>query len=261
MDKMETRILVVGDVFGKPGRRILQKKLQEIKDKHNIDFTVVNGENAAGGKGITPDICRDFLSYGVDVISSGNHARDKKEIDELLKNNPKVMRPHNYPKDMPGSGICISRAHNGERVAVINLLGRVHMAKVSCPFTIAKEAIKEAKKEANIVIVDFHAEATSEKRAMGWFLNGEVSAVFGTHTHVPTADAEILPKKTAYITDLGMTGPYNSVIGLKTELALNRFLHNDRKRFEVAKGNVKLCGAVITVDLSLIHISEPTRPY
>ncbi|MCI5072268.1 TIGR00282 family metallophosphoesterase [bacterium] len=245
---METKILVIGDVYGRPGRHAIREGLKDIQDEYGVDYTIINGENAAGGKGMTEEICSDFFNWGADVISSGNHVRAKKEIDQVLKTNPAVLRPYNYPEKVPGVGIHVGKARNHQAVATINILGRVHMADVACPFTKAMEAIKEAKKQANIVMVDFHAEATSEKRAMGWFLNGKVSAVVGTHTHVPTADAEILPNKTAYITDLGMTGPYNSVIGLKTELALERFLNNNRKKFEVAKGDVRLCGAVITVE-------------
>lgn len=260
---METKILVVGDVYGRPGRQAIKDGLKHIQNEYAVDYTIINGENAAGGKGMTEEICSDFFSWGADVISSGNHARSKKEIDEVLKTNTAVLRPYNYPEKIPGVGLHIGKAKNHQAIATINILGRVHMAEVACPFTKAIEAIKEAKKQANIVVVDFHAEATSEKRAMGWFLNGKASAVVGTHTHVPTADAEILPGKTAYITDLGMTGPYNSVIGLKTEIALERFLNNNRKKFEVAKGDVRLCGAVITVEDNgeALHIEQVIKKF
>ena len=242
------KILLIGDVFGRPGRRAVSEYLPKLIEKESLDLVIANGENAAGGKGITPQISEQFFDIGIDVITSGNHARDKKEIDPLLDSHPRMLRPLNYPQKMPGKGHAIVKAKNGVSVAIVNAIGKVHMANVDSPFEPTKDIVRKLRKETPIVIVDFHAEATSEKRAMGWWLDGHASAVMGTHTHVQTADEEILPQGTAYISDVGMTGPHASIIGLRTDLGLERFLTGQRGKFDVGKEDVRFCGAIVDVD-------------
>lgn len=242
------KLLLLGDVFGKPGRRAISSLLPGLIDHHKIDFVVANGENLCGGKGMTPVKCEELFAAGVDVISSGNHARDQKEIDSMLQNDSRLIRPLNYPETVPGRGFSIRSARNGKDVAVVNVMGRVHMGELPSPFVSIRPVLEEVKKWTNVVLVDFHAEATSEKRAMGWFLDGKVTAMIGTHTHIQTADEEVLPLGTAYLTDAGMTGPYDSVIGLRKDLAMERFLEGKKGKFEAAKGDVRLCGALIECD-------------
>jgi len=242
------KILFIGDIVGRPGRDCLFLRYQKIKDKFGISFSIVNVENAAGGFGITPKIADSFLSLGIDVMTSGNHIWDKKEIIEYIKIENRLLRPANYPSDVPGRGGCIAKTANGLKVGVLNLCGRVFMDSVDCPFRIAESEIAKLKNKTNILIVDFHAEATSEKIAMGWFLNGKVSAVIGTHTHVRTCDAQILSKGTAYITDVGMTGPFDSVIGIEKEIIIERFLSQMPKRFVPAKGDIRLSAVIIDID-------------
>jgi metallophosphoesterase (TIGR00282 family) len=244
-----SRILLIGDVFGRPGRRAVLETLPTLIPEEKLDFVVVNGENAAGGKGLTPEICRGFFDAGCDVITTGNHVRAKKEIDPLLESEPRVLRPLNYPPSVPGSGSVVRQARNGRNVAVINAMGQVHMGEeIDSPFLSIRAKVDELRFQTPIVILDLHAEATSEKRAMGWYLDGRVSAVLGTHTHVQTADEEILPNGTAYLTDVGMTGPHESVIGLRTDLALERFVSGKRGAFDVGKKDVRLCGAIVDVN-------------
>jgi metallophosphoesterase (TIGR00282 family) len=242
------KILFIGDVFGKPGRRAIEAHLPRLIDQEKLDFVIANGENMAGGKGMTPPTCQELFDAGVDVITSGNHVRDQKEIDVMLESDRRLLRPLNYPPTMPGTGHVIRPARNGAAVGVINCIGRVHMGEIPSPFLPTMERVQFIREQTPVVIVDVHAEATSEKRAMGWYLDGLASAVVGTHSHVQTADEEILPKGTAYITDLGMTGPYESVIGLRIDLALERFVQQKKGKFEVGKGDVRLCGAIIDVD-------------
>lgn len=242
------KILLVGDVFGKPGRRAVFEVVPRLLAEEPLDLVIVNGENAAGGKGLTAAICSQFFDMGVDVITSGNHVRDKKEIDETLRTEKRLLRPLNYPDSMPGHGSIVLEAKNGREVAVLNAIGRVHLGEITSPFVPLKKAVEEARQRTPIVIVDFHAEATSEKRAMGWWLDGLASAVLGTHTHVQTADNEILPEGTGYMSDVGMSGAHDSVIGLRKDLALERFLQNKRGKFDVGKHDVKLCGAIVTID-------------
>lgn len=256
---MSFKVLAIGDVFGRPGRKVLSEELPKIIEDHNIEFVIVNGENAAGGKGITPDICRQFYTYGVDVITTGNHARDKKEIDSLLANSDRVLRPENYGNTIPGTGFCIRESKSGYKIAVANIMGNVHMGKLPCPFHTADTLYERVRAVTPYFFIDFHAEATSEKRAMGWYMDGRASAVFGTHTHVQTADEEILPQGTGYITDLGMTGPYHSVIGLKIDVALGRFLKKERKKFDVGKGNEQLCGSIFEVNKDTGHTLAVSR--
>jgi len=241
-------ILLIGDVFGKPGRRVIAEKLPALIEMESIDFVIANGENAAGGKGLTPQTAEELFAAGVDVLTSGNHARDKKEIDEMLNESPRLVRPLNYPESMPGKGKTVRRARNGVQVGVVNSMGRVHMRELPSPFQPTRQCVRELHEFTPVVIVDFHAEATSEKRAMGWHLDGIASAVLGTHTHVQTADEEIMPEGTAYITDVGMTGPYDSVIGLRKDLGLERFLEGNRHRFDVGKKDVRFCGAIVEID-------------
>lgn len=243
-------ILMVGDVVGSPGRRILKEQLRAIVEKHSIDYTVVNVENMAGGFGITAPTCTEILALGVDVMTSGNHIYDKREALEYMPAEPRLIRPYNYHADCPGRGLHIGTSPTGVRVAVVNLQGRVFMPPGDCPFRAADAAIEEIGDGADVILVDLHAEATSEKVAMGWHLDGRVSAVVGTHTHVPTADERVLPKGTAYVTDLGMTGPFDSVIGVDKEVILRKFLNGMPARFETARGDVRLCAVVVELDES-----------
>jgi metallophosphoesterase (TIGR00282 family) len=251
-------ILMLGDVFGEPGRAALQKTLRRLKDEHRIDFTVVNVENAAAGFGVTPQLARGILELGVDVMTSGNHIWDRKEIVEFIGRENLLLRPANFPPGTPGAGYVTVKA-GPHRVAVLNLMGRVFMNPIDCPFQKADEIIPELRRETPIVLVDMHAEATSESVAMGWYLDGRVSAVVGTHRHVQTADERVLPGGTAYITDLGMTGPVDSVIGVDKDLILQRFLTQMPIRFEPARGPAAVCGVVVTVDPETGRASEIRR--
>jgi len=240
-------VLCVGDVFGEPGRRAVQVLLPKLRKQYEADLAVVNVENAAAGFGVTPLIARTFLDQGVDVMTSGNHIWDKKEIIEYIVKENLLLRPANYPEGTPGSGSIVVKA-GPHKVGVLNLMGRVFLPSLDCPFKKADEEVARLKAETPIVVVDMHCEATSESQAMGWHLDGRASAVVGTHRHVQTADERILPKGTAYITDLGMTGPTDSVIGVDKDLALQRFISQMPNRFEPAKGPVALHGAVIRID-------------
>ena len=242
------RILFIGDIIGKAGRQALEGILRRVIAAHKIEFTIANGENAAGGMGITPAIAIEFLDQGVDVLTSGNHIWAKKEILPFLDEEHRILRPANYPPNVPGRGRGIFHLANGEKVGVLNLEGRVFMKHLDCPFRVGEKEVELLKKETNIILVDFHAEATSEKIAMGWFLNGKVSAVLGTHTHVQTSDERILNGGTAYITDVGMTGPLASVIGIRKQVALERLLTQIPWKFDVATEEIELQGVVIDVD-------------
>jgi metallophosphoesterase (TIGR00282 family) len=227
-------------------------------EKYNPDFVIVNGENAAGGFGITPDIADKFFSIGVDVITSGNHIWQHKDIYPYLNRKKEILRPANYPDEVPGKGFCIVK--KGDiKLGVVNVLGRIFMDAIDCPFRAAKRCVDEIKKETNIIAVDFHAEATSEKNAMGYYLDGEVTCVFGTHTHVQTADESILNKGTAYITDIGMVGPKDSVIGMDKEKVIERFLTLPPSRFEVAEKKIELDGILITSNTSTGLATEIKR--
>jgi 2',3'-cyclic-nucleotide 2'-phosphodiesterase len=240
-------VICVGDVFGEPGRRAVQMLLPRLKKQHEADLAVVNVENSASGFGVTPLIARTFLEQGVDVMTSGNHIWDKKEIIEYIGKENLLLRPANYPPGTPGAGSIVIKA-GPHKVAVLNLMGRVFLPQLDCPFRKADEELERLRAETPIIVVDMHAEATSESQAMGWHLDGRVSVVVGTHRHVQTADERLLPKGTAYITDLGLTGPTDSVIGVEPELALARFLSGMPNRFEPAKGPAMLQGAVIRID-------------
>jgi metallophosphoesterase (TIGR00282 family) len=242
------RILFIGDIVGKPGRQAIENLLEKIVADHEIDFTIANGENAAGGMGLTPPIAIDLLDFGVDVLTSGNHIWAKKEIVPFLDEESRVLRPANYPPQVPGRGARVFVSSHGGKVGVLNLEGRVFMKNLDCPFRVGEREIEILRQETNIIIVDFHAEATSEKTAMGWFLDGKVSAVLGTHTHVQTTDGRILKEGTAYITDVGMTGPLASVIGIRKQIALERFLTQIPWKFDVATDEIELQGVVVEVD-------------
>ena len=249
-------ILFIGDIFGRPGRTIVREKLPELVKQHSIDLVIANGENAAAGFGITPPLAEELFELGIEVLTTGNHIWDKREIIEYFESadgNPysparRVLRPANYPSPLPGWGVYEGRTRTEIPYAVLNLQGRVFMSTNDDPFRVADQVLKQVK--AKVVLVDIHAEATSEKISMGWYLDGRVTAVVGTHTHVPTADERVLPKGTAYLTDVGMTGPYDSVIGVKKEMIINRFLTNMPARFEAATDDIRLCAVVIDCDPS-----------
>lgn len=243
------RCLVIGDIIGKPGRLAVGHVLPDLRRELDLDLVIANGENVAAGAGLTPSLAEELLGSGIDVITSGNHIWDKREIYDYLDTDRPVLRPANYPDDAPGRGWLIHRLADGEPVAVINLMGRVFMNQLDSPFTFA-DALFDGVGEPlpRLRFVDFHCEITSEKNAMGWHLDGRVTAVVGTHTHVPTADAKILPEGTAYISDVGMTGPRDSVIGFRLDTVLPRFLRHLPTRFEVAEGPVSLNAALIEAD-------------
>jgi 2',3'-cyclic-nucleotide 2'-phosphodiesterase len=242
------KILFIGDIVGKPGRRAISGLLPEIIFQHKIDFVIANCENAAAGFGVTRDVVEELYSNHINVLTSGNHIWDKKEISEFVGDYETLLRPVNYPADAPGWGSVIRPDSSGVPCGVINLMGRVFMKPIDCPFRAAEREVEKMKKHTRIIIVDMHAEATSEKEAMGWFLDGRVSAVIGTHTHVQTADESILPGGTAYITDVGMTGPFNSIIGIRKDAVIERFLTQIPNKFDVAKDDVRLQGVVVAVD-------------
>jgi len=241
-------ILFIGDIVGSPGREAIKKLLPGLIKEHSLDFVVANAENVAGGSGITLRTAEDLFASGIDVLTSGDHIWKRSEIFELLDNEKRILRPLNFPITSPGKGSTSFKTKAGKNVGVINVNGRVFMEPLECPFKTSLQAAEELSKETDIIIVDMHAEATSEKVALGWYLDGKVSAVLGTHTHIQTADEKILPKGTAYITDAGMTGPYDSVIGRKVEDVLKRFLTLIPTRFEVAENNIQLHGVLLNIN-------------
>ncbi len=242
------RILFIGDIVGKPGRQAVREILSRIISEYEVQFTIANAENAAGGMGITPPIALEILEQGVNVLTSGNHIWAKKEIFPFLSEELRLLRPANYPFQVPGRGSGLYPLGNGKKIGILNLEGRVFMKNLDCPFRVGEREIDVLNKETRIIIVDFHAEATSEKMAMGWFLNGKVSAVLGTHTHVQTSDEKILDGGTAYITDVGMTGPLDSVIGIRKQIALERILTQIPWKFDVATEEIELQGVIVEVD-------------
>jgi metallophosphoesterase (TIGR00282 family) len=242
------KILFIGDIVGKPGRDIVEKGLRPLVDHYGVDFVIANAENAAGGFGITKDVGDAILATGVDVMTSGNHIWDKKEAIEYIAREPRLLRPANYPAGVPGRGSYVAQSGDGRAVGVINVMGRVFMLNIDDPFAVVLREIEAIRHRAKIIIVDVHAEATSEKIAMGWHLDGRVTMVVGTHTHVQTADERILPNGTAYLTDAGMTGPHDSIIGMEREPALARFLTGMPSRFEPATGNPRLNGVLVDAD-------------
>ncbi len=245
------KILFIGDIIGEPGRKTVARHVPRLVRERGVDCVIANAENAAGGFGVTPDVARELFSVGVHVITSGNHIWDKKEIIEYIKDEPRLLRPANYPKDAPGKGSVVVTTASGEKVGVLQLMGRVAMPTLDCPFRVGRHEVEALRREVRTVIVDMHAEATSEKMAMGWYLDGEVSGVFGTHTHVQTADERILPRGTAYLTDVGMVGPTESVIGIKKEIAIDKFLTQMPHRFEVAPGPCVFSAVLFDVDTAM----------
>jgi 2',3'-cyclic-nucleotide 2'-phosphodiesterase len=252
-------ILFIGDIFASVGRGLVARYLQEIISTEKIQLAVANAENSAGGFGITPLIAQELFSTGLDLLTSGNHIWDKKEIFDYIGREPRLLRPANYPPELPGQGWIATKARDGTAVSVINLQGRTHMPATDCPFRKADEILQSLDPNVKVRLVDFHTELTSEKEAMGWHLNGRVSAVLGTHTHVPTADERILSGGTAYQTDVGMTGPYDSVIGADKNLALRRFLTGMPIRLESAKGGGELHATIVSVDPATGHALEIRR--
>jgi 2',3'-cyclic-nucleotide 2'-phosphodiesterase len=241
-------VIIIGDVVGRPGRKVLCASLKKLKDQYEAEFVVANAENAAEGAGVVPRVGDEILNAGVDVMTSGNHIYDKKEVIKYMESQPRLIRPANYSPDAPGRGMWLGSTASGTRVAVINIQGRIFMPPTDCPFRTADRLIAEIGNRANVVIVDHHAEATSEKQAMGRYLDGRVSVVVGTHTHVQTADEQVLPGGTAYITDLGMTGPYDSIIGVESHLVISRFVRGLSNRYETATGDAQLRGVVVEID-------------
>ena len=254
------RALLIGDVIGRPGRVAVERFVIRLREELGLDFVLVNCENAAGGAGVTPTVADELFRSGVDVLSSGNHVWRKKEALDLLKLDHRVLRPANYPEMAPGSGATVITTLSGHKVGVLNVQGRVFMDPVvACPFRTAEREVERLRLTTSMIIVDMHAEATSEKVALGWFLDGKVSCVFGTHTHIPTADERLLPKGTAFPTDVGMTGPYDSVIGRQTEQILERFLSGIPVKSEVAQGNVQLHGLLVDIDPVSGHATHVER--
>ena len=242
------KILFIGDIVAKPGREIVRRAVPLLVERHGIDLTIANVENAAGGRGVTREVAEAILAAGVDVMTTGNHVWDKKEALEYIRVQPRLIRPANYAAGAPGRGRYIARARGGEPVAVVNVMGRIFMDPLDNPFAVVREEIEAVSSEARVVVVDFHAEATSEKLAMGWHLDGRATAVLGTHTHVQTADERLLPQGTAYITDVGMTGAHDSIIGVQVRPVLQRFLDGMPAKFDTATGDPRLNAVVITAD-------------
>lgn len=245
---MPVNILFIGDIVGKPGRQAVSRELHRLVDRFSIDLVIANGENASGGFGITSESAKELFNCGVDLFTSGNHIWDKKEALEYLKKEERIIRPSNYPVGAPGKGSTVFVTPGGIKVGVINLEGRVFMDALDCPFRAADREIAALSEVTKVIFVDFHAEATSEKTSLGWYLDGRVSAVVGTHTHVQTADERILTSGTAYITDVGMTGAFDSVIGVRKDEPIYRFLTQMPAKFEVAKKDLRLNGVVVTID-------------
>ena len=246
---MDVTLLVLGDVVGRPGRDALRRRLKDLRRERHVDLCVVNGENAAGGAGITPDTAEDLLAAGADVITTGDHAWDKKEIVPYLGRQARLLRPANFPDAAAGRGFTVVETADGIRVAVCSLLGRVFLNQpVDSPFAAVDRFLRDVEGQARLTVIDLHAEATSEKVALGWHVDGRATLVAGTHTHIPTADEAVLPKGTAYITDLGMTGPYASVLGRRADRVLHRFLTGMPAVYDVAEGDVRICGVLVVAD-------------
>jgi len=245
---MPVKLLFIGDIIGKPGRQAVSRELHRLVDRYMVDLVIANGENAAGGFGITEETANDLYKCGIDVLTSGNHIWDKKESVAFVNREERLLRPANYPEGAPGRGSGIFTTAGGARIAVLNLEGRVFMNNLECPFRTADREIVRLQSETPIILVDFHAEATSEKTSLGWYLDGRVSALIGTHTHIQTADERILPGGTAYLTDAGMTGSCDSVIGVRKDEAIAKFLSQLPTKFEVAKNNLRLNALAVAVD-------------
>lgn len=247
------RILFIGDIVGSPGRKIVTERLADILAASKIDLCIANGENSASGFGITPRLADELFGAGVEVLSGGNHIWDRKEIFDYFPHEPRLLRPANFPNGAPGCGLFVGKAKNGAGYAVLNLQGRTFMTPLEDPFRTAERELAKISPEVKVIVVDMHAEATSEKQAMGWFLDGKVSAVLGTHTHVPTADNHVLPGGTAFITDVGMTGPHDSIIGMEKQPIIQKFLDGLPARFSVAEGDIQMNSVLLDVDESSGH--------
>ena len=241
-------IIMIGDIVGRPGRRAVKELLPSLIREFQIDLVLANGENAAGGNGITPDLAEELYTFGVDILTMGNHVWDKKEILPYLEVENRIIRPANYPSGAPGKGFLVFPVTRNVKIGVLNLSGRVFMGDLDCPFRCADAMLAEIKRQTPVIIVDFHAEATSEKQALGWYLDGRVTAVLGTHTHIQTADERLLPAGTAYITDVGMSGPRDSVLGVKSEIILKKFITQMPARFEIADGVAQLNAVVLGIN-------------
>jgi metallophosphoesterase (TIGR00282 family) len=252
------KVLIIGDVVAKPGRLAVLERIQDLREQHSIDLAIMNAENLAGGFSVTPSLCEQLFASGIDVMTSGNHIFDKKEAAPYIEKQPRLLRPANYPPNTPGSGIWTGSV-NGSKVAVINLMGRVFMPPSDDPFRAVDQLLANLSDDMRVRIVDMHAEATSEKVAMGWYLDGRVSAVVGTHTHVQTADERIFPNGTGYLTDLGMTGSYAGVIGMEKQDVITRFTSVTAKRAEHSTGTVRICGAVLDIDETTGRSRQITR--
>ncbi|HNR67399.1 MAG TPA: TIGR00282 family metallophosphoesterase [bacterium] len=240
-------VLFIADIIGRPGLELVQFFLPGLRKKHDIDFCIANGENGYNGLGLTEQLATQYRNLGIDVITGGNHTWNQPEFRNYLRNESRVLRPLNYPEAVPGKGSIVVETRKG-KIAVLNAQGRTFMYAIDCPFLRTKHEIEKLKQETPILLIDFHAEATAEKMAFAWFLDGQVSAVIGTHTHVQTADERILPGGTAYITDAGMTGPHDSVIGMDTDVAIKRFITQLPERYRVGHGNNRLCGVVVRIE-------------
>ena len=245
---MLIQVLLIGDIVGKPGRQILKEKLPQYIKDHEIDFVIANGENAAQGSGLTDNLFKEIIQSGVDCVTCGDHVWRRKEILPVLERDKRCLRPFNYPPESTGRGMTVLESRSGVRIGIVTLVGRIFMGPADCPFHAADRAVDALRAEAQVRFVEIHAEATSEKIAMGWKLDGRVSCVFGSHTHIPTADERVLPQGTAFITDVGMTGPYDSIIGRDKESVIYKFETGMHAPFTVATGDVRLCGAKVTVD-------------
>lgn len=255
------KLLFIGDIFGHAGRRIVADHLADIRTSQEIDVVIANVENSAAGFGVTPNIAEELFRYGIDVMTTGNHIWDKRDIYDYLTRQPRLLRPANYPAPAPGSGLYIHTTPAGARCAIMNLQGRVYMAHTDCPFRKIDEVLSTIPDDVKVRFIDFHAEVTSEKMAMGWYVDGRVSAIVGTHTHIPTADTRILPGGTGYQTDCGMTGPYDSIIGVEKEPVIQKFLTSMPIKMEAAKGTVELHSVIVEVDETTgktIHIRRHT---
>ncbi|MFC1512303.1 TIGR00282 family metallophosphoesterase [Candidatus Latescibacterota bacterium] len=241
------KVLFVGDIFGRPGKQVASHFIPKFRRERNIDCCIANGENAAGGFGLTETTAHKMFSYGVDIITSGNHIWDRKEVETILEASDRILRPANYPPGVPGNGFTVIE-RGGYPIGVINLMGRIFLPPIDCPFRAADEVIAQIREMTSIILIDFHAEGTSEKIALGWYLDGRVSAVIGTHTHVMTADERILPNGTAYISDVGMTGPHDSVIGVRIDQSITRIMTHMPVKFSPAEENLKFNAVMVDID-------------
>jgi 2',3'-cyclic-nucleotide 2'-phosphodiesterase len=249
------KVLFIGDIVGNPGRKVLKEIIASINREETIDYCIANGENSAGGSGITYVVAQELYKSGINAITLGNHTWSKKEVMNFIDSDPKIVRPANYPIDLPGKGSTIIDG----KIGILNLMGRIYMDSLDCPFKAAERELEHLKKQVKVVIVDIHAEATSEKSAIAWYLDGRVSCVLGTHTHVQTSDERILPRGTAFITDVGMTGPHDGIIGVDREIVINKFITHIPARFEMAKGNIQFNAVLMDIDEKTGKTSKISR--